>query len=302
MTPKKLAEKIESRSLSAIERLNKTVISVQNKAFGGVVVKLKELDLDSEGYIRQTAGNRAIIREANRAFSSALERGGYIEGLNRFTVVFGVLDEVNAEYFSEFDGFIPNRQFIKAVQRQALADIETSLLNEGLAAQIKNPLSQLLNQNINSGGSFAGMLEQVRTFIKGGDNEGKLLRHVKTIVRDVLFNYSRTYQSAVAADLGMEFYLYTGGIIQTSRPWCRERAGNYYHHREIELWAGESWAGKRPDTTESSIFTYAGGYSCLHQILPVSTFMVPADVIQRATEKGFYTPTRKRNAPSPDRA
>lgn len=295
MTPKKLAERIEERSLSAIERLNKTVISVQNKAYGDVVVTLRNLSLDSDGYIIQNAENRAIIREANKAFARALERGGYIDGLNRFTVVFSELDEVNGAYFGGFDGFSPNRQFIKALQRQAIADIEASLLNEGLTAQIKQPLSQMLNQNVNTGGSFTGMLDQVRNFIKGDGADGRLLRHVKTITRDVLFNYSRTFQSAVASDLGLEFYLYTGGIIKTSRSWCRGKAGNFYHHREIEQWAGEQWAGKRPDTTESSIFLYAGGYGCLHQILPVSEVIVPMEVIQRAVSLGYY----KKKAPAP---
>lgn len=294
MTPKKLAEKLESKALSSIERLSKAVISVQDDAYGAIVVKLKELALDSEGYIRQTAENRAIIREANRAFARALERGGYVQALNSFTVVFGVLDGVNAEYFSGFDKFSPNRQFMKALQKQVIADIESSLLNEGMISQVKNPLSQLLNQNINSGASFTGMLDQVKAFIKGDANEGKLLRHVKTVVRDVLFNYSRTYQIAVAADLGLEFYLYSGGLIDTSRPWCKERAGKYFHHKEIEAWADESWAGKRPDTTQSSIFIYAGGYSCLHQILPVSEVMVPPEVVQRAVEAGYI----KRNAPT----
>jgi hypothetical protein len=69
MTPKNLAQQLEDKSLAAIERLNKVVISAQNDAFGDVVVIVKKLSLDKEGYILQNAENRAIIREANRAFA-----------------------------------------------------------------------------------------------------------------------------------------------------------------------------------------------------------------------------------------
>lgn len=288
MTPKNLAEKIENRSLRAVERLNKVVVSVQNDAYGDVIVVLKKLALDSDGYILQNAENRAIIREANRAFSRALENSGYVDGLNQFTVTFNVIDDLNAEYFQDFNGFSPNRQFMKSLQKQAVLDIEKMLLNEGLEAQIKQPLLQILNQNINSGGSFTGMLDQVRNYIKGTDADGRLLRYSKQITKDLLFNYSRTYQSAVASDLGLEFYLYVGGIIRTSRDWCREKAGNYFHHKEIEGWASEEWSGKRADTTENSIFIYAGGYGCLHQILPVSEAIVPEEVIKRAVMQGYY--------------
>jgi hypothetical protein len=92
----------------------------------------------------------------------------------------------------------------------------------------------------------------------------------------------------VSSDLGLEFYLYVGGIIDKTRHFCEEKAGKFFHHREIEQWAEGDWKGKRPDTTKSSIFIYAGGFNCLHQILPVHVSVVPADVIERATTLKYY--------------
>lgn len=289
MKPKKLAEEIEKKALNSFDKLNKIIISVQNDAYGDVVVVLKKLSLTKDGYIIQNAENRNIIRDANRSFAKALQSPEYLEGLNRFTVTFSVIDDLNSGYFSSFEGFSPNRQFMKAMQKQAIQDIERTLLNEGLESQIKQPLLKILNQNVNTGGSFTGMVEQVRDYIKGTDEvEGKLLRYVKQITKDVLFDYSRTYQNAVASDLGLEFYLYVGGVMDKTRPFCEERAGKFYHHKEVELWANQDWKGKRADTTKSSIFIYAGGYNCLHQILPVSEVVVPAEVIKRATDEGYY--------------
>lgn len=289
MTPKKLATEIESKSLKAIDRLNKVIISTQEDAYGRVTIVLKDLALNKNGYIIQNAENRGILREANKAFAKAIESAEYVSGLNQFTVMFTVIDDLNVEYFTSLDNFSANKQFMKSLQKQAIAEIESTLLNEGLESQIKQPLSRILNQNINSGGSYTGMVEQVKDYIKGTDTvDGKLLKHSKTITKDILFNYSRTYQSAVASDLDLEFYLYVGGVMDTTRPFCEHKAGQYFHHKEIEQWAKQDWAGKRPGTTESSIFTYAGGYNCLHQILPVSEIVVPVEVKERASKAGYY--------------
>lgn len=289
MTPKDLASRIEKTSLNAISALNKVIVATQNDAYGDVIIVLKKLELDGDGYIVQNSANRAIIRETNRVFSQAIDNSDYVAGLNRFNVTFSAIDKLNAQYFEGFPKFSPDRLFIKDLHRQIITDIESQLLNSGLESQVKIPLSQILNQNVNSGGSYSGMLEQVKDYIKGKDGgEGKLEQHVGTIVRDLLFNYSRTYQHAVSSDLGLEFYFYSGIVMDTTREFCRDRVGRYYHQKEIESWASIDWKGKYSGTTESSIFVYLGGHNCMHQVLPVHISIVPKEDIQRAEELGFY--------------
>jgi hypothetical protein len=297
MTPEELQNSLENKSLRAIERFNKIVITTQEDAYGRVVVVLKRLKVDRDGYIIQNSENRALIREANKTFAKAFERG-YIQGLNQFTVTFAVIDDINDAYFAGFDKFNINRQFMKSLQKEAIKEIESTLLNEGLESQIKAPLSKILNQNVNSGGSFSGMLDQVQSFIKGSPEvDGRLLRYSKQITKDVLFTYSRTYQQAISSDLGLEFYLYSGGIMDKTRHFCEEKAGKFFHQKEIESWASLDWSGKRPDTTESSIFVYGGGYGCLHSLIPVGISVVPVEVIQRAKSAGYYK--AKRAIPEP---
>ncbi len=289
MTPKELASRIEKTSLNAISALNKVIVATQDEAYGDVIIVLRKLELDNQGYILQSAANRAIIRETNRVFSKSIDNSNYVPALNRFNVTFATIDSLNVEYFETFSGFQPNKLFIKDLHRQVIADIESQLLNSGLESQVKIPLSQILNQNVNSGGSYSGMLEQVKDYIKGKDGgEGKLQQHAGTIVRDLLFNYSRTYQAAVSSDLGLVFYFYSGSVMDKTREFCRDRVGRYYHQKEIESWASIDWKGKFSGTTESSIFIYLGGHNCMHQVLPVSTLIVPKEDIQRAEELGFY--------------
>jgi len=289
LTPKEVAVKLEEAIREATESLNAVVEQTQDSIYRLAISKLRELDVDSDGYIRPSSANRKIIRGVNKAFEEGIEKGGYINGLNQFTTTISVLDSIIAGYFEGIgNAFNGNSQSIKALQKQTIANIESLLLNNGLETQIKGPLSNILFQNISSGGSYSGMLDQVKVYIKGEGNDGKLMQYVKQITRDALNNYSRSYQSSVGNALGLEFYQYVGGLMPESRDFCRDRVNGYFHYKEIESWANLEWKGKRSDTTESSIFIYAGGYNCEHQILPVSTALVPKEQLDRSVNLGFY--------------
>jgi hypothetical protein len=290
-TPKDVAIQIEATIQEANLLFSKVVDNTQNSIYNLAVSKLRELDVDPDGYIRQTGSNRKIIRGVYKAFDEGLTKGGYYQGLGDFVATIKTLDAINAGYFSDLGlaKFNDTSTLITSLQKQSISTVEGLLMNDGLQNQIKEPLYNLLLQNVNTGGSYSGMVDQMRNYVKGtSDADGKLLRYTKQITQDVLNNYSRSYQAAIGAKLGLEFFQYVGGLMPESREFCRDRAGDYFHYKEIESWASLDWKGKRSDTTESSIFVYAGGINCHHQIMPVSTSIVPKAAIQRAIEMGFY--------------
>lgn len=64
--------------------------------------------------------------------------------------------------------------------------------------------------------------------------------------------------------------------MDTTRPFCKARAGKFFHRSEVEAWASMDWAGKMAGTDARTIFVTRGGYNCQHSLLPVSKFAVPA--------------------------
>lgn len=283
MTPHELADKIEGLIVSSSSAYARKIVAVEGKLYDDLVNILRFVDTDSEGYIKQNAGNRQILRAAELQFDKTIAGSGFQEAVETHLQAIPKIDALNEAYFeSVSSAFKPNRVFISSLQNQAIETVNSFVLQDGLAAQVKLPLNQILNQNINTGGQFSGMLKQLRTFIEGNDDlDGRLTSYSRGILRDALFQYSRAYQQSVTADLKLEWYLYSGGLMDKSRPFCIERAGKYYHQKEIESWASLSWAGKNPLTTESSIFILAGGYSCAHEIIPVHKSIVPASDLQR---------------------
>lgn len=289
MTPDSLANQIEGLIITANEQYARQIIGVQSKLYNDLVTILKFIETDADGNILQNAGNRAILRAGQNQFNKTILESSYQDAVENHLRVIPRIDDLNAAYFEAVSSsFKPNRVFIKQLQASAIETVNSFVLQDGLAAQVRIPLNEILNQNINSGGSFSGMLKQVEMFVKGNDQvEGRLLRYTRTYISDTLFNYSRAFQQSVTADLGLEFYSYSGGVQDKTRPFCEERAGKFFHHKEIESWASLDWQGKNPLTTESSIFIFCGGFNCRHSLIPVHKSIVdPAD-ISRAQEAGY---------------
>ncbi len=283
MRPEDLHNLIEGLVIKADERFATRMARIEIQLHSAMVGILKELELTPEGFIKQNAANRRILQRAQDTFDSFMRDSAYESELSRYLRTIGHIEALNTSYFKTIvSGFTPNRNFIKALKANTIKNINTQLLQDGFVSQVRAPLMEVLNKNINQGGSFSGMLEQVRAYVRGTDEvDGRLLSYSRGILRDVLFQFSRGFQQAVTVDLGLVWYKYVGGIIDTTREFCRERNGEYWHKSEIHAWANLDWAGKNRLTTESSIFTLLGGYNCNHQVIPVHDSVVPKEVRER---------------------
>jgi hypothetical protein len=282
MEPNELAERIESLIISSSEAYEKAIKRVQNQLYNRLVLRLKDLELQ-DGYIKQNAANRLILREAQAEFDFIISNSEYQSSLEKHLKSIPKINELNTLYFQTIESaFTPNKNFIKSLQSQTIKNVNALILQDGIRSQIKIPLNQILEQNVSTGGTFTGMLKQVSDFVKGNEDvEGRLLRYTKTYLNDILFQYARSFQQSVTADLKLEWYLYAGGLIRDSREFCQERTGKFFNQKEIESWAKLSWKGKDPLTTESSIFIVCGGFNCRHELIPVSIAIVPKEDLDR---------------------
>lgn len=282
MGPDELAERIESLIIASNEVYAKAIKRVQNELYDNLVLRLKNLELQ-DGYIKQNSYNRKILREAQAEFDLTISISSYQSSLEKHLSVIPKINELNSLYFQTIQSaFTANKNFIKSLQSQTIKNVNSLILQDGLRAQIQIPLNQLLEQNVSSGGSFNGMLKQLGDFVKGNEEiEGRLLKYTKTYLSDILFQYARSFQESVTSDLGLEWYRYSGGLVDRSREFCTERNGHFFHRSEIESWASLSWKGKDPLTTKSSIFIVLGGFNCRHELIPVSTSIVPEEDLSR---------------------
>lgn len=278
MTPITLADRLESLIELAVEKYLDGINLEQEKIFRRVSGLLDQLTLTTDGLIKPTAANLKIIRKLDSEIKEIINASAFDRKIDSFISQFGDIGALNEEYFSGIaEAFVPNEKLFEKILKNASEITRESLVGAGIENELIGPLENILNINITSGASYFDLREQVRQFIIGGDGKlGRLERYSGQITRDALNQFSSTYHEMISAGLGLEWYLYAGGTVKDTRPFCAARAGKYYHRTEIEKWPSLQWAGKIPGTTASTIYVYRGGWACLHFIVAVHTSVVPA--------------------------
>jgi len=94
------------------------------------------------------------------------------------------------------------------------------------------------------------------------DNIGdKIVNNLNTEVTTNLDAFERTETVIQGQKMGLNLFLYVGGLIKTSRDFCRERDGKVFSWDEIKTWDNGQLA-------PASV--YLGGYNCRHHLAPVT--------------------------------
>ena len=110
--------------------------------------------------------------------------------------------------------------------------------------------------------SVAGQLLQEQ--IKGKDDKFGLVKsyHYQNGY-DEFQAYSRTLDEDYSKALELNYAIYAGGEMKTTRDFCTERNGNVYNRETILSWDDEEWQGKKPN---NNILIDLGGYNCRHDL------------------------------------
>ncbi len=288
-TLKELIEEKNNRLESVPGKLISSVEKNQKKIFDELIVLVDQLET-KEGKILLTNSNLVQVEIIINKMKGSIYGAEYLEAVGRFAGEFNTQAQINNQYFTKIlaEDFTTKAIYdniLKASQRNAIE----LLSDAGVNQVFFNPMKTILNTSITTGQSMGDAIKALRVFVEGSPEiDGTLLRHVKQVARDGFSFADRQYTSIVSEDIGLEFYLYSGGHVADSREFCDKRHGKYFHKKEIQAWAKLEWQGKAKGTTASTIFTFLGGYNCMHSILPVSIESVPKDVIKRNIDNGNY--------------
>jgi hypothetical protein len=298
MSLKDILNKKNKRIYDIPEAFQKSLEGQQSEQLTKVNALLQRLQFDGDN-LRMSNANLQIISDLTYELKSIVLTDEYIKDVTKFANEFTKQAAVNKELISmSIEGaIIP--QVADAYISNAKKNAIESLIGAPIDANFIKPIQSLLETAVTSGSSTKETLESIRLFVAGSpDKDSKLLKYAKQITNDSFAIADRTYTNIVATALDIEWYYYSGGDFATTRCFCEERVGNYYHYLEIESWGkgknlgkcnigGGKWAGMIPTTDKSTIFTFAGGYNCQHSIMPVSDLVVPKSDKKRAKELGF---------------
>lgn len=289
MTDKEVTKEILQETEKAALRLTAGSTATQKTILAGINKKLRALEVDASGNIKPTSANIKLIRSLREDINKIVVNRAYLKKvdlyLNSFSKVKGITDGFFSGIASTFN---PNKSIFKNILKFNVDLTRNSLTKSGINQNVIEPILNLVSKSVTSGGLIEDLEKDLRLHILG-DNQrlGSLERYTSQITRDALNQYSRNYNQSVSMNLGLVWYFYSGSIIEDTRSYCRERAGKYFHKKEVEDVPAQ-WPGRIPGTNSSNIFVFAGGFNCRHIWMPVLIDVVPKSTIQRNIANGNF--------------
>lgn len=190
------------------------------------------------------------------------------------------LFNLNRDYFRPFTG---NRELFARVSDSVQSIMRANLgigaddrfINNGyLDSFVKDnrilvDIKQQLYNAVGAGNGLADTQKFFRQYIAGepGKYNGILHKHFDGFIYDTYAEYDRTTSDEFAVELGLECFVYAGGLIDTSRCFCREHNGKVYTRKEAEKWRLQ--VGKPCGPIVSRFMVYnplrnLGGIRCRH--------------------------------------
>lgn len=257
------------------------MVAIQRSKFNEVIRLLDDLDY-SNGLIVVNDANILKIEAIVESIKDVLTGTEYETAVGELMQEFDNQAAVTYKYFEALDPRFQVPAISNSILRAKKNEAVLSLLNS-TDQYLTNPMRQSLSNSVLAGGSRSDLIATFRELIEGDPEKvGRLERATRQIVSDTFALSDRAVTNEIAEQLGFEYYLYTGGLLKTTRPFCKARNGKFFKKSEVESWGAlQPWDGWMEGTNSKTIFQTAGGYNCQHSILPVSEAVVPKEVIKR---------------------
>lgn len=259
---------------SDIDALDRELVKLQRQLFELIVAEfLTGFDTDS-GSLKPTAANFARVAALDRVFDR-FRRSDMGKTLKEYVDKLLVLVGNVSDYFRA--GFAPSR-----VDRiaQSNAVIESVLgIKDGKVIpggyldrlarmeEVRNTLKSYMVTAITNRTSLRDLTRGLSVLVSGtADADGTLQRYYRQYAYDT-FNQVREVKARQFAEgLGLEWFIYQGSVIETSRKFCKKRAGKVYNVKETKKWKDDPDLIEKKTKATYNPLIERGRYNCRHWI------------------------------------
>ena len=291
-TINKLIETIDT----AIDKFNSSIPSLQKRIDSELRILVKDLDTKGDNIV-QSVSNLRKLAKIQKALQDILNTPEYIDAVKEFANSFKEVETLNNTYFREVSKSYSPNDFLVELRKQSVQTAVESLTGSGINQNVTSKLSDLIFESIKTGSSYNKLLDNLRSnVLTDANGVGQLERYARQITTDSLNQFNASYQDNVTQDLGLEWYMYTGALIDTSRDFCKACVEKKYIHKsELDSVVKGDFAefkkidgkinpktklpyGMIDGTNSVNVVIRRGGYGCGHKMIAVSSLAVPKEL------------------------
>ena len=262
------------------------------------------LQTDENGLILNNSFNRNLIVNVDKLFTDYGKKNNVEVLASMIAGVNSILD-FNNDYYSfgaKPAELLPLKKKVIEQTRGWLGiDGGTTTENGYLSTLIKseivkNQIKDFALKSVTGQQGWADAKRNLQTLIDGDKDGslGALQKYHRNFAYDLFSQVDRATGKTYADDLKFEFAIYEGGLIETSREFCKKHNGNVYHISEIQKFNPQ--VAKQPNYNP---VTDLGGYGCRHHLnwIPTSlALMLRPDAKKFVDENYKPAPAEEKKA------
>ena len=279
-----LSDRLERRINQAVDRLDGEAKAMEKELLRLILEKfVGRLKVGKDGKILTTPRNLTLVSELENLFL-AFRTEFVADALRPLSGEYLDIIHETGVYYSEIE--FPE----KVVQRVAgdSAAIEARLGIEGnrivkggylerlaQTSEVKDRLKNFVLNAITTGASLQDFTEGLMAKVVGNkDVDGELVRYFRQYAYDTFNQVHEVKNKQFADALGLEWFIYTGSIIKTTRKFCRKKAGKVFSTAEANAdWPKDpDLIGKNRPEPYSPLID-RGRWNCRHFIKYISAPM-----------------------------
>jgi hypothetical protein len=133
---------------------------------------------------------------------------------------------------------------------------------------VKNQIKNISYNEVLKGGGFQDLKKGLETFIVGNEEKaGGFQQYYQQYAYDIYTQVDRHETKLIAVELNLQYFIYEGTVIKTTRPFCRKRAGKVFSMKEAEQWVNDPWIQENIDKGYIASYdplTDVGLFGCRH--------------------------------------
>lgn len=288
---------------SSVDRLGGAAASKQDILFRQLLSLTKKLETKGDNLLNNI-NNFKNINEIKIALEKLIIDDKYKSEVKAFAESFNAIQDLNTQYFSQFAATYRPVKVLNILKKTAIDSTLNGLTENGLSVGVIDGLSKVLQTNVNAGGSYADLTNQLRKYmLDQADGKGALEQYVRTYANTAINQFAAEYHKSVADDLGLEWYMYDGSLLETSREFCQLCVKKKYIHvsefpallrgdfgplGKIKISKSTGLpSGLMAGTDITNLVRRRGGWNCGHQMIAVDSSVVPQavkDIVYASTE------------------
>jgi len=292
-------QKIVNETINFIEDhnglLKSQVKKMQLELIKRLLVELVPKMEIEDGVIKNSMKNIRILENLNKTFTQfdlavgANTTSTFVAGfyqLNLFeNKYYMTLNKAGADFKKKLFETVLKETEKKMMYRLGIIEgstkYRTGSFLEGFVSDktILNEVRDYVLKSVGSQKSVVDFGEGLKGLIDGvNENQGLFERYYQQYAYDTYSEYNNTYAEQLAAGLDLQCFIYTGGLIDKSRPFCEEHNDKVFTRNEVTDIDKESawvnWVDPKtgePPTYIASFPGYdplvnLGGWNCRHKL------------------------------------